>query len=895
MALKKRERITPGKKCGYFKTSKNRLIVISLLTVFFTFLITINIFFFSFKEELLSSAVEMFLQKTSKSEIDILGLKALAPNRYFIEGAHISLESFDLSSGPATIEFKVGLNPFFPVKKIIIDNPTLSIKLSGEDESKGKKGDLINRIIGMDIVIRNAKLDIAIKDKDYRFSDLDLIYKRVFGVGLLSVEGETRTYDREGVKGVFLNGHISGVFSIKGKHPDLTAKGYVISSVTSYELGDLNLSAEEVAAVGSFGVDGIKISKFRLKGFQIIDKKVGVDVKGITSKGKMVFLSGGPLIFNDVFLEIPELGMVTLDELLIKNGFLEIKATTDDLKVSSKNLKKLGSLIPRTFENWELNGKSNVEFSVSTTKTKEIEAVKIVGEIKASLHDLSFSSPGWEYMGEGLDGTVEYSWVKTPEEGFVFNGLFFLKDFQLLLGDFYLNFDDNRVSGQFEGTISDESDLRDLTLDLSIPKVLSMEVSGDIRFQSSIPWGNLKYSVKSKDIGPLFDLIFKNFFKERIPSLYDAKIEGSLQAKGRLQGNFLSPEISGSLNLDVPYLDIPGEKTKIEGLLVDMPFSIDFSETIHRKKVKDLTHIDFGTVRIKNTLIRGIEVGEMKFLPALTGNSLTFSEDLKFELLDGEVMVKDFIITNITSEQMEMGFSLSIRKLNIGKIFTDSELLRFHGELSGDLSEVGIKEKKLFTSGDITAKMFGGVINFENIWGYDLLNTGRKIGLDVRFNDIDLDTLTEVVNVGKITGVVDGSISDLVFAYGDPQSFVFDIYTVDKSRVKKKVSVDFIDNMTILGSGSNIFSMILQKGLNRFISEYNYSEIGIHMELKNDFFKLNGKIQSDGTEYFIKRRGLTGINIINQNPHNQIRFKDMMERVNRIKVKNKEDIKIETK
>ncbi len=54
-------------------------------------------------------------------------------------------------------------------------------------------------------------------------------------------------------------------------------------------------------------------------------------------------------------------------------------------------------------------------------------------------------------------------------------------------------------------------------------------------------------------------------------------------------------------------------------------------------------------------------------------------------------------------------------------------------------------------------------------------------------------------------------------------------------------------------------------------------------------------IHEGDTEYFIKRSGLTGINVINQNPNNLIRFDDMMRRLERINVKDTEDIRIETR
>jgi len=189
----------------------------------------------------------------------------------------------------------------------------------------------------------------------------------------------------------------------------------------------------------------------------------------------------------------------------------------------------------------------------------------------------------------------------------------------------------------------------------------------------------------------------------------------------------------------------------------------------------------------------------------------------------------------------------------------------------------------------------GGAMRIENIWGQDIYDAGRRIGCDVTFFDIDLGALTQTIDVGRVTGIAEGGISDLIFSYGGAERFVFDIRTVNRRGVEKRVSVEFVDKLTVLGSGSTLFSGLLRTGLNRFVHEYNYSAIGIHLELKNDYFALRGTIHEGDTEYFIKRSGFTGINVINQNPNSLIRFDDMMQRLERINVKDTEDIRIETK
>ena len=68
-----------------------------------------------------------------------------------------------------------------------------------------------------------------------------------------------------------------------------------------------------------------------------------------------------------------------------------------------------------------------------------------------------------------------------------------------------------------------------------------------------------------------------------------------------------------------------------------------------------------------------------------------------------------------------------------------------------------------------------------------------------------------------------------------------------------------------------------------FLKELPYSKIGIRASLENDLFRIGGTIHEEGKEYLIKRGSFSGVDIVNQNPDNRISFKDMMNRIKRIK------------
>jgi hypothetical protein len=115
--------------------------------------------------------------------------------------------------------------------------------------------------------------------------------------------------------------------------------------------------------------------------------------------------------------------------------------------------------------------------------------------------------------------------------------------------------------------------------------------------------------------------------------------------------------------------------------------------------------------------------------------------------------------------------------------------------------------------------------------------------------------------------------------YGQPASFVLEIESVEARGVERRISIDAIQSISILGTGAG---SALNQGITRFFKEYPYSKIGLRCVLRNDQFSVNGTIHDGGKEYLVRRGFLRGVDVVNQNPENVISFRDMAERIRRI-------------
>ncbi len=870
------------------KTSAARIIWICCLTVFFTSVATIAVFYYFFRDELIEDAVRRVVERTVGYQVLLTGIRLESPVRVSVEGMDLVVGSTVFSSGPASLEFRLGLDPAISIRKVSVRNPSVSLDIS--QGGGGEADRIIRTLMKMDIVITDG--DLVITDKAGRsgFYGLDMSYERGIMGATLTIEGSARTEGKG--DGLILDGPFSGRLHVSGTYPDVTARGVIAARGSGYLVDDYLFSWDRVNANVRVDRETIEATDVSMTGLSITNSGRELQLDSIAATGEMKNETDGPFTLSDVKLSAPRVGEVSLELLVNERGAWKVTASSDALTLSGENLRRLGRFVPETFSGWGATGKARGTLTMGTVDTED---GSITGNLDGSLINAGFSSPDSLYLGDGVSGTVKLQFRDDVKRGFLFNAETDVHGFGLLLSDFFVNFEKKRISVRASGRVAEEGGVNDLECEVSIPAVLSAHVSGDVDFSPSGAKGDLTYRLTASSMNDAFGLFFRDFFRNRIAWLYTGTVAGTLSSRGSVTGNLSAPRVSGNVTVAGGSIDLPDIDTRFEEISVSLPFSFDLSGGHKSDPGRRLNPGDFGEVAFSRAVVGGIEIGGITVSPALAGNALAFREDVVLPVSGGSIKIGSFTATDIFDGNRTVSLSLHVKGVSVAGIFPKEKSVNLQGELSGDLPEVRIAEKKLFTSGYLAATIFKGTVKVENIWAENIFDAGRRFGCDVSFTEIDLGALTQTIDMGRVTGIAEGEISNLVFSYGGPERFVFEVSTVDKRGVPKKVSVEFVDKLTILGSGSTLLSGVLKGGINRFIHDFSYSKIGIHLELKDDYFTLRGTIHQGDKEYFIRRSGLTGINVINQNPDNRIRFEDMIQRLERINVKDTKDIRVETK
>jgi hypothetical protein len=197
--------------------------------------------------------------------------------------------------------------------------------------------------------------------------------------------------------------------------------------------------------------------------------------------------------------------------------------------------------------------------------------------------------------------------------------------------------------------------------------------------------------------------------------------------------------------------------------------------------------------------------------------------------------------------------------------------IEYPGTINADLGMMRYQNSRIASEGRALVTVFGGEIEATDLFGENLGSASRKIGGDIAFRNISLEELTRKIEVGKMTGVIRGTLKNLVIEYGEPASFILEVESVERRGVEQSISMDAIQSISILGTGAD---SALNRGITQFFREYPYSKIGFRCVLKNDQFSVNGTIHDGGKEYLVRRGLLRGVDVIS--------FRDMEERLKRI-------------
>ena len=491
--------------------------------------------------------------------------------------------------------------------------------------------------------------------------------------------------------------------------------------------------------------------------------------------------------------------------------------------------------------------------------------------------DFRFSSPDENRIGEAVQARLDTNTRFNFKDGEISTEMnFSAVGGEILWGRYYLDLGANPLAAA--GKMEFNPARRRLSVDrltTSLEELVTLRVAGAV--ESSARGTSLDLVVKMAETSAptLYRNLVAEPYKYDRPSLSDAVIDGRIGGEIALSGNTDALNARGRAYWKRGRIGKKNGSLVLSGIDLDLPL---WYQAVLEKKAGatlrgHLTVADMQLPRLDNQPLRlEFDVGPNRF---------TIPRPSVLSAFSGRVDVGPVTVRNLYTDRMLLETDLALSGIDIDRLLEGIWPQPTGGNLTGRLESVRLEGSRLTTKGILTADIFGGSIDIIDPGISGLKTSVPVFKLSSRINDLDLEQMTAGTTFGKIRGILQGTVDGIEIVDGQPQRFDLRLETVKKKGVPQKINILAVDNIARLGGGASPF-MGMAGWFAKIFREFPYRKIGIAARLENDIFRVNGTIKEDGTEYLIKKGGLSGVNVVNLNPDNRVSFKDMIKRIKRI-------------
>jgi hypothetical protein len=458
---------------------------------------------------------------------------------------------------------------------------------------------------------------------------------------------------------------------------------------------------------------------------------------------------------------------------------------------------------------------------------------------------------------------------------------------ELLWGKFFGDLRARRPTADFNLDYAGADDtLRLRRFRVSFAGIGSVDIAGNVERVTESP--RLRLDLKSDDFQPagVFDYFIRDTLKRSYPILDRLNIAGQMNFSLRLEGSAEQWTGQGDMHVRAGDVRDNSNKWRIGPFDLVLPFRVQLPAALSGGAAPPA--IPTGTLVITSAHVGSESIPPLQATVAAWNNALEFRQTIPISIYGGTIEIGNLRWQDFIHDPKTVAFSLTAKNLQLQKLTEDLGWYRFAGTLSGSIPNVESTGNVLRTEGEMQMEIFGGKVRIAPVEVQNPFSGLFSVRLNARFEDIRLELASETFEFGRISGIVEGSVNDLVVTGGQPAQFTADVHTVAKSGTSQWISVEALNKITVLSSGNEAGA--LYGGLAVFFDDFRYSKLGFKATLKNDKLMLRGIESRDGKEYLVVGTLLPPtVNIISHTQ--QIGFGELLRRLERIEQSGKAQIK----
>jgi hypothetical protein len=496
-----------------------------------------------------------------------------------------------------------------------------------------------------------------------------------------------------------------------------------------------------------------------------------------------------------------------------------------------------------------------------------------------------FANPDGSKAGENLALNGRFDATTVRDQNLVsVAGKLNIEQGEVLWGKFYGDFKNVRPALDFDGDyVAPDDTIRLRRVNLSLANIGPIDLSGKFERGAKTPVLNVLVQSGDVNLAGFYEFFFREPLKTSHPILEQLALGGRMGFAALAQGSSDDLSITGNLQLRAG--DVKSDKWQLGPIDLALPFRIHLPRA---KPGATTTNIGAGTLVIESARFGTESISTLKTRVSLRNNVLKFEQPVRIPIYGGALELNNLLWTDFIANPQGLSLSIDAKNLQLQRLTEALNWYRLDGTLSGAIPKVESVGNSFRSPGEIEIQVFGGRIQLSKMEIENPFSSVRSIKLDCRFQDIDLEQASKTFEFGRISGILEGSVKDLVITNGQPSQFVAEVHTVQKSGVSQWISVEALNKITVLSSGNNAGA--LYGTLAGLFDNFRYSKLGFRATLKNDKLTLHGIESRDGKEYLVVGSILPPtVNVISYTQ--EISFSELLKRLEQIRKSDKPQIK----
>ncbi len=509
--------------------------------------------------------------------------------------------------------------------------------------------------------------------------------------------------------------------------------------------------------------------------------------------------------------------------------------------------------------------------------------LKISGRIDGT--GVKFKSPDDSKVGENVSLSGPFELVADPATNSTrLSGKFTASSGELLWGKFFGDLKSQNPVLELDADYTRNSDRLDCRrCNLALIGVGVVEVGGAIEHVSETP--NLRLLASSANFSPsgFFEFFLRETFNRQFPLLDKLAVAGQMGFRLQLNGPLDALGVAGEVSLKDGELRAKSNDWRIGPIALSLPLQILLTDVKPAAAGAPRT----GTLAIEKIRFANQTIAPIATTISLSNNALRSPQPIHLGIFGGEIEIGNLFWPDLLKDPKQVSFSAETKGLKLEELTEAMNWTRFSGTLTGSIPQVQSAENMLRTRGEIQAELFGGQLRMGKFEIDNPFSALAAIKLDAKFSGIQLEQLSQTFAFGRISGILEGSIDELVVSAGQPSELRADIHSVDLGG-EQRISVEALNKITVLSSGEDAGAVY--GGLASFFDSFRYSKLGFKATLKNDRLILRGVETRGDQEMLVVGSFLPPtVNIIS---HTQtIAFSELLKRLERINKTDKPSVK----